>query len=211
VAKIKECYVVGVCGASASGKSTFGKDIVKYFNSQQPGIATILHMDDYFRAKIDYCKDKDGKYVYDVPDNINLSSLAMDLAWIHMGNSFGKPIRDFETGVVTANISFNPTPIIVLEGVFLLYFKICRNLIDYSIFLDTDYEVRMQRRLERDHSINIEFYENTVEPAYQKYILPYRKFSDKQINSNEPVKIDVIKSLYPLLIADMEYQKPIIH
>lgn len=182
-----QCFTIGICGGSGSGMSTFADLLFTDYNARDPELANILHTHHYFINRRAYQKNKDGEYLFDLPSNLHLSGLNMDLAHLQIGGSFGVPIRDFESGEIEAHVSFKVAPVVIIEGIFLLYYKALRNQIDYMIFLDVPTEVRKQRRLKRDSWIDEEYYDQFIEPAYEKYVLAHRHKADRIFDTSKPI------------------------
>jgi uridine kinase len=119
--------------------------------------------------------------------------LFKDLQKLKNGESIESPIYDFEnhTRSKFKNI-INPRELIVVEGIFVFYFKNIRKLLDISIFIDTPSKIRYKRRLERDiknrgrtkDSIEKQYF-TMVKPMYNKFIEPYKKFSNFVISHNQ--------------------------
>ena len=220
--EFNECFVIGVCGGSGSGKKTLSNQLFEYYNLRHPGQVNTLHMHGYFNNRQAYRRnlsratkpkggndtEKDIKYIFDLPENINVPGLNMDLAHLHIGGSFGVPRRNFDTGKIETYDSFRPVPIVIIEGISLLYFKTLRNQVDYKIFLDTPADLRKSRRLEKDTWIDEQYYDKYIEPSYRSYIEPYQKYADKVFRGQDtlsPEKIAVLaESIDKRLIFELE-------
>jgi uridine kinase len=96
-------------------------------------------------------------------------------------------------------LEIKPAPIIIVEGLFILYFKKISRLLDLKIFMDADDEIALKRRLKRDliergypHEAVMYKWLNHVVPAYNKYLLPYKNECDQIITNNTHVADDII-------------------
>ena len=120
-----------------------------------------------------------------------------DLQKLKNGESIESPIYDFENHARSKfkNI-INPKELIVVEGIFVFYFKNIRKLLDISIFIDTPSKIRYERRLERDtknrgrtkSSVEKQYF-SMVEPMHNRFIEPYKKFSNFVISHNQKSKL----------------------
>ena len=130
---------------------------------------------------------------FDHPNSIESLLLFKDLQKLKNGESIESPIYDFENHARSKfkNI-INPKELIVVEGIFVFYFKNIRKLLDISIFIDTPSKIRYKRRLERDirsrgrtkNSIEKQYF-SMVKPMHSKFIEPYKKFSNFVISHNQ--------------------------
>ena len=198
-----QCFVIGVCGGSGSGMSTFADQLFRYYDERDPESVNILHTHHYFINRRAYEKNKEGEYIFDLPSNLHLSGLNMDLAHLQIGGSFGVPIRNFESGEIESYVSFKVTPIVIVEGIFLFHYKALRNMVDYKIFLDVPTAVRKARRLRRDSWIDEEYYDQFIEPAYERYVLAHRHKADTAFDSSKPIS----SAAFTSLIQDIEKKR----
>ena len=190
-----QCFLVGICGGSGSGMSTFANQLYTYYRNLSPENVNILHTHHYFINRQAYQKNKDGEYLFDLPSNLNLPGLNMDLAHLQIGGSFGVPVRDFQSGRIQNYAGFRVAPLAIVEGIFLLHYKALRNQIDYMIFLDAPTKIRKSRRLTRDTWIDEEYYDKFIEPAYKRYVLAQSHKADFILDSSHPFGEEVIKRI----------------
>ena len=175
-------YVVGVAGGSASGKTTIVEQVQKYFGDQ---IEVIGH-DSYYLPHNSMSYEERTRLNYDHPSSFDTQRLYEDVVKLKNGETIQRPVydstihnRSLETVTVT------PQPIILLEGILVLENEALRNLMDLKVFVDTDADERIMRRISRDtlergRSIEsvITQYRDTVKPMHDKYVEPTKYTAD---------------------------------
>ena len=172
----KTPFIIGVAGGSGSGKSFIAQNIAKEFQ------ALLIKMDDYYI--------RDPKITNkDAPNALNLKLLKQNLSDLHKRKEIEKPVYTFRLHKDHKEI-IKPSKIIILEGLFALN-SIFINQIDLKIFVDADEKIRFERRLERDTNERgypkehtIKRWQETVEPMYQKYVLPQKNKADLIIKNS---------------------------
>ena len=172
----KTPYIIGVAGGSGSGKSFISSMIQKQFN------CVVLKIDDYYKRKT-RINNKD------IPQALNLDLVKQHLIKIHMGQEIIKPVYTFALDKDYFE-TLQPEKIIILDGLFALNEKFI-NQLDLKIFLDASEEIRFERRLKRDMEERgcckeaiIKRWQETVEPMYQKYVLPQKNKADLIIKNS---------------------------
>lgn len=182
-------YIVAITGGSASGKTLFLRSLLDSF---KPGEICLLSQDNYYKPRHLQPVDENGIINFDRPDSINIEEFETDLQMLKDGKkverleyTFNHPERKPQTLV------FNSAPLIVVEGIFVLYFESLAKKIDLKIFIDAKEHIKLKRRIERDKAergIGIEEvlyqYQFHVAPTYEKYILPFREEADLIIPNN---------------------------
>lgn len=171
--KEKPVIIIGVVGGSGSGKEYVSKIISKKLK------AKILSMDNYYIG-VKKIKDKN----FDSPNAIDLNLLKKNIILLKQKKKIKKPIYDFVTNIRVGYEKYNPSKIIIVEGLFTLN-KILRKKIDIGIFVDASESIKLKRRLKRDivergrtkESI-IKYWNKTVKPMYNKYVKPWKKYAD---------------------------------
>lgn len=182
-------YLIGISGGSASGKSHLLKMIRSNYTIDE---VCIIAMDDYYKPKADQPLDHKGIQNYDTPESIDHNLFLDDLKLLKSGKTIQKEEYTFNNPNKTPAIkAMSPAPVIIVEGIFVLYFgKILKEL-DLKLFVDAKDYIRLKRRIYRD---NIERgyaledvlyrYEHHVAPAYEKYINPLKDIADFVIPNN---------------------------
>lgn len=182
--------IIGITGGSGSGKSSLMKALYKSIPS---GMADILTQDDYYHPKNKQQKDELGQVNFDLPTALDLDRFARDLRKLRTGRPVH--VREYtfnERSRLPRERLVSPAPIILTEGLFLLCDDDIRVELDHTIFVETDPDTQLQRRLARDMQERgytaemIEYqWENHVLPAYGEYLLPYRSHCDLCIDNDD--------------------------
>ena len=174
--------VLGVAGGSASGKTTIIKKLQDYFGED---IAVISH-DAYYKAHPDMSFEERSKLNYDHPDSFESDRMAEDVRKLIKGNAIEMPVYDYVNhNRSTETVRVEPKNVIVMEGILILENKELRDLMDIKIFVDTDADERLMRRIQRDmiergRSIEsiITQYSETVKPMHEEFVEPSKKHAD---------------------------------
>ncbi|MCZ2141465.1 MAG: uridine-cytidine kinase [Bacteroidia bacterium] len=182
-------YIVGITGGSASGKTSLLKEIRKRFNSDE---VCILSQDNYYKPVTEQQTDENGHVNFDLPDCINLNEFKSDIEKLASGNTIKRQEYRFQHEVQLGDwITYNPAPIIIVEGLFIFYREDIYSQFDLKIFIDAQENLQLERRIKRDtveRNIPEDFvhyqWNNHVMPAYKKYLEPYKSQADIIINNN---------------------------
>lgn len=177
-----EIYVAGIAGGSASGKTTIVECIRQYFGEQ---IQVIGH-DCYYRAHDDMPFEMRKRLNYDHPDAFETERLIRDLEELKAGRPVWRPVYDYPKHNRSAEkVMVYPKPIILVEGILVLENAALREQMDLKVFVDTDADERIMRRISRDtlergRSIEsvITQYRNTVKPMHDKFVEPTKYYAD---------------------------------
>ncbi len=175
-------YVIGVAGGSASGKTTIIKKIQEYFGDD---IAVISH-DAYYKAHNDMTYEQRTQLNYDHPDSIESEKMAEDVRRLIKGNAIEMPVYDYSIhNRSEETVHVEPKNVIVMEGILILENKELRDLMDLKVFVDTDADERLMRRIRRDmaeraRSIDsiLDQYAATVKPMHEEFVEPSKKYAD---------------------------------
>ena len=178
----KKILVIGIAGGTGSGKTTLMKNLITEFS----GKVTILSHDNYYKRHDELSYEERCKLNYDEPAALETDLMARHLDILRSGEAIDCPVYDFtvhnrsdETTRIT------PEKVIIVEGILIFENKELRDLMDVKIFVDTDADVRLCRRIKRDvrdrgRSLEsvIEQYQTTVKPMHEQYVEPSKKFAD---------------------------------
>ncbi|MCU0468403.1 MAG: uridine-cytidine kinase [Arcicella sp.] len=183
-------FIIGITGGSASGKTLFLNQLLKSFSKDE---ICLISQDNYYRDRKDQEVDAHGYINFDEPKSLDLHQYALDIQTIRSGMPFQKQEYTFNNpDIVPQILTFEPKPIIVVEGLFVFYYKEIADLLDLKVFIDAKRKLRLDRRIKRDANERgygereevMYRWNNHVEPAFQKYVKPYRKSSDIVIPNN---------------------------
>ncbi|MHB1279608.1 MAG: uridine kinase family protein, partial [Bacteroidia bacterium] len=161
-----------------------------HFTENQVGL---LSQDNYYLQAHFHEKDENGQINYDLPRCIDLPAFLGDVRALKKGISVRRKEYVYQLeGHEPADIRVDPAPVIIVEGLFILHVRALFDELDLKLFIDADDPVKLKRRLDRDtreRGISSEQvmyqWENHVQPAYRKYLEPYKNESDIIINNNE--------------------------
>lgn len=174
--------VLGVAGGSASGKTTIIKKLNEYFGND---IAVISH-DNYYKAHDDMLFEERGRLNYDHPDAFESERMAEDVRRLIKGSPIEMPTYDYCMHTRSSKtIVVEPKRVIIIEGILVLESRALRDLMDVKIYVDTDADERLIRRIKRDmlergRSIEsiIAQYSDTVKPMHEEFVEPSKKYAD---------------------------------
>ena len=175
--------VIGVCGGTGSGKSTVAKAI---FKSLPEDNILIIEQDAYYKDQSNLTYEERVKTNYDHPLAFDTELLIEHITQLCEHKAIDKPIYNFSKhNRETESIHVKPREIIIIEGIMILEDERLRELMDIKIFVDTDADVRIIRRITRDINERgrtlesvIDQYLTTVKPAHEQFIEPMKKYAD---------------------------------
>ena len=196
----KEPFLIGVAGGTASGKTTVC-DLIMH-NLQEKRVVLIAQ-DSYYRGLTPEEHDNVSSYNFDHPDAIDVKSLVETLKALLLRNPVKVPVYDFVThSRVEETIAVEPADVIIIEGILVLAMQEVRDLCHMKIFVDTDDDLRLARRLKRDtvdrgRSVDgvISQYTTFVKPMFDTFVSPSKKYADVIIpwaQGENTVAIDLI-------------------
>ena len=180
---LEKPIVIGITGGTGSGKSTVSKEIFKSIDEEN---VVIIEQDSYYKDQSHLTFKERKKTNYDHPFAFDNDLLIEHLNMLLEGKNIEKPIYNFEDhNRQKETIPVYPKNIIILEGILILNDERIRDLLDIKIFVDTDSDVRVIRRITRDikdrgRSLDsvIDQYMNTVRPAHMQFVEPTKKYAD---------------------------------
>jgi uridine kinase len=180
--RLKPC-VLGVAGGTGSGKSTVARSIVEAVGADR---ITLIEQDSYY-SDVDWRSETELlHYNFDHPSALDNDLLVAHLAALKAGHPVEVPIYDFVRHRRTARTKrVMPQPVIVLEGILIFVEPSLRQLLDFKIFVDTDADLRLIRRLGRDmaergRSVQdvLRQYLETVRPMHLEFVEPSKRWAD---------------------------------
>lgn len=203
--------IIGISGASASGKSLLANTIVNELGSDQ---VVVISEDSYYKDHSNIPFEERAKINYDHPDSLDHELLLSHLIQLQQGKSVEVPIynhslhaREKETRTIGKHA------IIVLEGILLFVEQGLRELMDIRIFMETALDTCLVRRLKRDikergRSLDsvLKQYEETVRPMYLQFIDPSKRYADLIVprGGGNRIAIDMIKAKMRELLESMQ-------
>lgn len=179
---MNQIYVIGVAGGSASGKTTIVNNLKDFFKND---IELISH-DCYYKAHYEMPFEEREKLNYDHPNSFDTDLLISDLIKLKNGEIVHRPVYSYTIHNRTKEtIPLHPKKVIIVEGILILENEQLRDLMDTKIYVDTDADERLMRRIlrdmkERGRTIDsvMEQYSKTVKPMHEQFIEPYKKYAD---------------------------------
>ncbi len=183
-------YLVGITGGSASGKTFVLNALSKSF---QESHITIISLDNYYKPKSEQTLDENGKINFDHPQALDLEKFYSDLKMILNGHDVTLKEYTFNNpNAPETFITYNPAPIIIIEGLFVFYLSKVRQLLDLKIFIEAEEHIKLSRRIVRDniergYSLEsiLEQYENNVVPMYKQFVEPLKFYCDLVLHNNK--------------------------
>ena len=174
--------VIGIAGGTGSGKTTLMNQIIEKFSND----ITVLSHDNYYKRHDELTYEQRCELNYDEPAALETDLMARHLDQLRQGEAIECPVYDFTVhNRSNETITIVPRKVIIVEGILIFEDKPLRELMDIKIFVDTDADVRLCRRIKRDvrkrgrtlESV-LDQYQNTVKPMHEMYVEPSKKFAD---------------------------------
>ena len=190
--------VIGIAGGTGSGKTTLMKNLIARFSEN----VTVLSHDNYYKRHDDMTYEERCRLNYDEPDALETDLMARHLDALRRGETIDCPVYDFTVhNRSDKTVAIVPRKVIIVEGILIFENKPLRDLMDIRIFVDTDADVRLCRRILRDVTQRgrtlqsvLQQYQETVKPMHEKYVEPSKKFADIVVpeGGNNLVALDMI-------------------
>ena len=201
--------LIGICGGTGSGKSTITEELLAGIPKER---VVIIEQDSYYKDQSDLPFEERVKTNYDHPFAFDNELLIEHLKMLISGESIEKPEYNFENHIRKEDtVKVEPRDIIILEGILILSEEQLRDLLDIKIFVDTDADVRIIRRILRDikdrgrtlESVILQ-YLSTVRPAHLQFVEPSKKYADIIVpeGGQNKVAIDIITTKIKSIIEN---------
>ena len=173
---------IGIAGGTGSGKTTITRRIQRSFGDR---VCTLYH-DNYYKARDDIPFEERARLNYDEPDAFDTDLMVRQLRQLQRGESVLCPVYDFTVhNRSDRTIRIDPAPVILVEGILILADRELCDAMDIKVFVDTDADVRILRRIVRDvrdrgRSLEsvVNQYLTTVKPMHERYVEPSRRRAD---------------------------------
>ena len=175
--------IIGITGGSGSGKTYLSNKLINKFGKDN---INLIHMDSYYNDLKYLSMEKREKNNFDQPNAFDFNLLLNHLKNLDNKGNVEIPIYDYKTHTRSNKTNkIIEKPILIIEGIFALYNKKIRDLMNLTIYIDIENNIRKERRIKRDtiqrnrtEDSIIYQYENVVEPMYKKYISPMKNKSN---------------------------------
>ena len=179
---MENILVIGIAGGTGSGKTTLMNNLIDQFRDH----VTLLSHDNYYKRHDDLTYEERCRLNYDEPAALETDLMAAHLDQLRQGNAIDCPVYDFtQHNRSDKTIRIVPRKVIIVEGILIFENKELRDLMDIRIFVDTDADVRLCRRIlrdveERGRSLEsvLSQYQNTVKPMHEMYVEPSKKYAN---------------------------------
>ncbi len=174
--------IIGIAGGTASGKTTIVNKLKDFFKND---VELISH-DCYYKAHDDMPYEERVKLNYDHPSSFDTDRMILDIMNLKEGKTIYRPVYDFSIhNRVDETVKVDPKKVILIEGILIFENKELRNLMDIKIFVDTDADERLMRRIVRDMEFRgrsiksiLTQYQETVKPMHEEFVEPSKKYAD---------------------------------
>lgn len=175
--------IIGIAGGTGSGKTTLADKLVNSFGKEE---VSILRHDAYYKRHDDMTFEERCKLNYDHPDAFDNDLLEQHILALKEGESVEMPVYDYTVhNRSDETILVEPAPVIILEGILIFAEPALCDLMDIKVFVDTDADVRILRRIirdvnERGRSLDniIRQYLTTVKPMHEQFVEPSKRRAD---------------------------------
>ena len=174
--------VIGIAGGTGSGKTTLMNNLIERFRDH----VTVLSHDNYYKRHDDMTYEQRCGLNYDEPAALETDLMSRHLDQLRHGEAIDCPVYDFtQHNRSNETVHIVPRQVIIVEGILIFENQPLRDLMDIRIFVDTDADVRLCRRIKRDvnkrgRSLEsvLEQYQTTVKPMHEKYVEPSKKYAN---------------------------------
>ena len=179
---MSEVMVIGIAGGTGSGKTTITRKLMQSFK----GEVSVINHDNYYKAHHDMSYEQRAELNYDHPDAFDTALLVEALRELKQGRSIQCPVYDYSIHDRTdETVTINPAKVIIVEGILIFQSReLCRQM-DIKIYVDTDADVRILRRIVRDvrdrgRSLDsvVNQYLTTVKPMHEQFVEPSKRNAD---------------------------------
>lgn len=179
---MEDICIIGIAGGTASGKTTIVNKLKDFFKND---VELISH-DCYYKAHDDMLYEQRAKLNYDHPSSFDTDKMIQDIVRLKKGEIIYRPVYDFSIhNRIDRTVKVEPKRVILVEGILIFENKQLRDLMDIKIFVDTDADERLMRRIVRDMKFRgrtiesiLSQYQETVKPMHEEFVEPSKKYAD---------------------------------
>ena len=177
-----DTMIIGIAGGTGSGKTTLTKKLQEEFGAH----VSVLYHDNYYKSHSEMPFEERTRLNYDHPDAFDTGLMIRDIQALQRGETIRCPVYDYTIHDRSGEtVEVRPTKVILVEGILIFENKALRDLMDIKIFVDTDADVRILRRITRDvkkrgRSLDsvVSQYLTTVKPMHEQFVEPSKRFAD---------------------------------
>ena len=177
-----ETLIIGIAGGTGSGKTTLTRKLKERFGDD----VSVVYHDNYYKKHVGMTYEERAALNYDHPDAFDTELMIRDLEALRRGETIQCPVYDYSIhNRSEQTVEVRPTKVILVEGILIFENKALRDLMDIKIFVDTDADVRILRRIlrdvkERERSLDsvVSQYLTTVKPMHEQFVQPSRQYAD---------------------------------
>ena len=195
---MSDIMVIGIAGGTGSGKTTITRRLTERFG----GDVSVIHHDNYYKAHHDLPYEERALLNYDHPDAFDTDLLIEDLRKLRAGETVYCPVYDYSIHDRTEKTQeIRPTKVIIVEGILIYENRELCDQMDIKIYVDTDADVRILRRIlrdvkERGRSLDsvINQYLSTVKPMHEQFVEPSKRRADVIVpeGGHNPVALEMV-------------------
>lgn len=195
-------YIIGIAGGTGSGKTTVVNLLLDQLEQHE---VDVIYQDSYYKDRSELSYEERCKINFDHPHSIDFDLLVEHLKELKKGNPIEQPVYSFkEHNRAKETLTVEPKKVMLVEGILVLANPKLRELFDIKIFVHTDSDERLIRRIKRDiHERGrdvdevLDRYQNTLKPMHQQFIEPTKEFADIIIpyNRYNEVGVEVVRMI----------------
>lgn len=203
---MRKPFIIALSGASAAGKTTFASALADGFSDEE---VIVISQDNYYLHKSTLPIDANGFQNFDVPSAFDKEAFIRDILTLKNNQSIQRAQHTFyRLGVEPKMIRYNPAPVIIVEGLFVIHFEETNDLFDFSIYMTAEEDIRLKRRIKRDFEDRgfdyddvIYRWQNHILPEYTKLDGIYRNKADIIISNT--TDYNKVLKMFKVYISDI--------
>ena len=175
--------IIGIAGGTGSGKTTLTEKLRDHFGADE---VSVINHDSYYKRHDELPYEERCKLNYDHPDSFDTALMIAHLQELRAGHPVQVPVYDYTIhNRSDKTVTVQPAPVIIVEGILIFENEELRNLMDIRIYVDTDADIRLCRRIKRDVNKRgrtlesvLKQYQDTVKPMHERYVEPSKKYAN---------------------------------